>query len=90
MTRLAVISEEELAALVRAAVREGVSAALERARAPAVEWMDADAVARALGVHARTVTKLAKRGELPASRIGKLWRFARADVDAFLAARRAG
>jgi excisionase family DNA binding protein len=40
-------------------------------------------VARELGVSPPTVRVLAKAGELRARRIGKLFRFARADVELF-------
>jgi excisionase family DNA binding protein len=46
-------------------------------------------VARFLRVPKSTVYKLARLGQLPASRIGKHWRFLRRDVRDWLRARRA-
>jgi excisionase family DNA binding protein len=43
-------------------------------------------LAKLLAVHPRTVTRMADRGELPAFRIGKLWRFRRSEVNAKLIA----
>lgn len=39
------------------------------------EYLTADEVAAILGVSAQSVRRWAKKGELPAIRIGKLWRF---------------
>lgn len=33
-----------------------------------------------LGIHAKTVVKMARTGQLPALRLGKHWRFRRADL----------
>ena len=49
----------------------------------ALIWDAVDA-ARYLRVHPRTITRMAKRGELPAIHIGRLWRFRKADLDAWL------
>jgi excisionase family DNA binding protein len=43
-------------------------------------------VAQMLRVSVRFVQLLASRGSLPAIRVGRLWRFRRTDVEAFLAA----
>jgi excisionase family DNA binding protein len=40
------------------------------------EILDVDGAARVLGVSARTVYNLARKGEIPAMRIGREWRFA--------------
>ena len=40
------------------------------------EMLDVDGAARVLGVSARTVYNLARKGETPAMRIGREWRFA--------------
>ena len=53
--------------------------------APAI-WDAADA-ARYLRVHPRTITRMAKRGEIPAIHLGRLWRFRRTDLDAWIEAR---
>ena len=46
--------------------------------------LDAKEVAQLLKVHQRTVIRLAERGELPAFRVGDLWRFRRTDVEEFI------
>ena len=40
------------------------------------EILDVDGAARVLGVSTRTVYNLARKGEIPAMRIGREWRFA--------------
>jgi excisionase family DNA binding protein len=88
-----VVSPAELAELVRAAVREaldehGVTAA--NVAPPPAEWLDAKGAAKLLGVHVRTVGNLAAPGpngelpKLPSSRVGRLLRFRRTAVLAFL------
>ena len=47
--------------------------------------IDAEQVAEMLGVkQARTVIIMAKRGEIPAFRVGDLWRFYRSDIQAYI------
>ena len=47
--------------------------------------LDAEQVAEMLGVQqARTVINMAKRGEIPAFRVGDLWRFYRSDIQAYI------
>lgn len=75
--RVVVVDVDELAAIVEAAVERALEA---RASTDPVEWLDANGAAELLGVHRRTITKMAKRGELRAARIGKLLRFRRSDV----------
>jgi excisionase family DNA binding protein len=41
-------------------------------------------VAAYLQIDQSTVTRLAKRGELPGKKVGDLWRFNRAVIDAWL------
>lgn len=77
---LVVVDAAELEALVQRAVRRALD---ERPAEPA-EWLDTAAAADLLDVHPRTVTRLARSGELASSRVGKLWRFRRADVLAYL------
>lgn len=59
-----------------------VERALARARASEPsDWLDADGVASMLGIHKRSVQKLATRSGLPAHRFGaKLLRYRRAEV----------
>ena len=44
------------------------------------EYLTAEEAAKYLGIHPSTVRRLARRGELPAFRIGKLWRFEPAEL----------
>lgn len=37
-----------------------------------------------LGLHAKTVQRMARRGELPAIRIGRYWRFRASELNAWL------
>lgn len=55
-------------------------------RQPAVghEILTVQEVARFLRVPASTVYKLARAGKMPASKIGKHWRFIRRDLDAWV------
>ena len=72
---------------IRSMIATEIRAALAERAADAVvvhDWLDAKGAATLLAVHPRTVAKLAKSGALPASRVGKLLRFRRADVVAFL------
>ena len=43
--------------------------------AKAAEYLTAEEVGRYLGIHPVTVRRLARTGQLPAKRYGKLWRF---------------
>jgi excisionase family DNA binding protein len=68
---------------LRALVREEIDAALLRAKgSEAADWLDAQGVAKLLGIHARSVQKLASRSGLPAHRFGaKLLRYRRSEVE---------
>jgi PTS system nitrogen regulatory IIA component len=48
----------------------------ERIAAMDEEILDVDGAARILGVSTKTVYNLARKGEIPAMRIGREWRFA--------------
>lgn len=48
------------------------------------EWFTADEVAEQLGLHVRTVRGYLRDGRLTAVRIGKQYRIARADLEAFV------
>jgi excisionase family DNA binding protein len=37
-----------------------------------------------LRIHPRTLTKMARNGEIPSIQIGRLWRFRQCDLDAWL------
>lgn len=79
---LVVLEVDELRALVVEAVREAL--ADRPAASIAAEWLDTEAGAALLGIHPRTLTKRAAAGEIPASRLGKLWRFRRSDLERLL------
>lgn len=44
------------------------------------EILDVEGAARALGVSTRTIYSLARKGEIPAMRVGREWRFARRNL----------
>ena len=48
------------------------------------EPIDAEEAAKMLGVTARTVTRLAERGEIPGFRVGRLWRFRPSDIREYI------
>lgn len=50
--------------------------------------IDAAEVAAVLGVSIREVQELAKRGDLPAFKVGRLWRFRLTEVEAWIAEQR--
>lgn len=47
--------------------------------------LDVDGAAALLGVSARTIYTLARQGTLPATRVGREWRFARKNLIAWVA-----
>ena len=51
---------------------------------PEKKYLTLEQVADLLGVHYQLVYRLARSGELPASRIGRVYRVAQADLDAYL------
>ena len=44
------------------------------------EILDVEGAARVLGVSTRTIYALARKGEIPAMRVGREWRFARKNL----------
>lgn len=48
------------------------------------QYLTAADVATTLKVHEETVLRWARTGDLTGAKLGKLWRFRRADVDAFV------
>jgi excisionase family DNA binding protein len=52
----------------------------ERIAAMDEEILDVDGATRVLGVSSRTVYHLARKGAIPAMRIGREWRFARRNL----------
>ena len=83
-TPVIVVSPDDLRMIVKEAVRDALEEHQRRPDHEPLEWLDTAGAAALLGVHPRTVTKAAKAGELPCARIGKLYRFRRADVIAYL------
>jgi excisionase family DNA binding protein len=45
---------------------------------------NSDQAARYLRISPRTLTRMARRGEIPSIQIGRLWRFRRCDLDEWL------
>ncbi len=52
------------------------------------QLMGTEDVARYLNVHFKTVMHLVESGELPAYKVGRVWRYRKSDVDAWLEARK--
>jgi excisionase family DNA binding protein len=44
------------------------------------EILDVEGAARVLGVSTRTIYNLARKGDIPAMRVGREWRFARRNL----------
>jgi excisionase family DNA binding protein len=65
-------------AVLRAAV-DG----LRQARPPGA-WLTSDEAARHLGITRTALLKRVERGEVPAQRLGRRWRFRRRDLDALV------
>ncbi len=42
---------------------------------------DVESLAKYLGVSGRTIYRLAEKGELPGSKVGRQWRFEKAAID---------
>lgn len=81
MTGVVIITPHELRALIRTEVRAALTEGIER---EAAEWLDTRSAAELLKVHPRTVARMAQRGEVPSSRIGRLLRFERRELLAWL------
>jgi len=47
-------------------------------------WMTLEEVAQYLKVSKDSIYRLAQRGEIPASKIGNLWRFNREEIDVWM------
>ena len=46
--------------------------------------ISADEAASLLGIHAKTLQLMARKGRIPGKRIGKFWRFRKSELDAWL------
>jgi excisionase family DNA binding protein len=52
--------------------------------------LDSDEAAALLGIHKKTLQRMARSGEVPGVQIGDLWRFRASTLDEWLASRLAG
>ena len=57
----------------------------ERRAAMDKDILDVAGAAAVLGVSARTIYNLARKGDIPATRVGREWRFARRNLIAWVA-----
>ena len=80
MDAVLVMSPDDIREIVRSVMREE----LANHQNPAREVLTAEHVAEMLEVHVRTVAKLVIRDGLPARRLGREYRFNRAEVLAWL------
>jgi len=70
---------------IRAIVADELARRQPDAPTAAPEWLDADAAAAWLGLHPRTLARMAARGELPAAKVGRQARYRLRDLEAHLA-----
>ncbi len=75
------LTVEQLKALIREAVRQELAGASEQQQSDVLLREEAAAI---LKIHPKTLTKYAEQKKIRASKIGRDWRFRRADVMAFL------
>lgn len=75
---------DELAALVR----KEIEAALATSRPEQLEYLTLSQAAKLLAVDERTVTTYVKERELPATKLGHEWRFARQELAKWMADRK--
>jgi excisionase family DNA binding protein len=47
--------------------------------------VDSHEAAKLLGIHPKTLQRMARRGDVPAIRIGKFWRFRVSELDTWIA-----
>jgi excisionase family DNA binding protein len=50
--------------------------------------MDTAQVAHYLNMHPKTIVSMVERGDLPAYKVGRYWRYRKSDIEAYLEARR--
>ncbi len=46
--------------------------------------VDSQEAAKLLGIHPKTLQRMARRGDVPAIRIGKFWRFRVSELDTWI------
>ena len=49
--------------------------------------LDSKQVGQVLGIHPKVLERMAKRGELPALKVGKFWRYRASALDAWINSR---
>lgn len=49
--------------------------------------LDSQAVSEVLGIHPKVVERMAARGELPALKVGRFWRYSPSALDAWINSR---
>lgn len=74
------LTADELRALVRDAVRVELAAS----KGAPDDWLDQDGAAALLGVKRSTIPTLCQRDALPHSRVGRLYRFRRSELETWL------
>ncbi len=83
---IVVLTSEQLEVIVSRAVTDALAKAGTNAQG---DVMTCEQAAALIGVNARTIPRLVKANGLPTlRRLGKLWRFSRRDVLAWLAQRK--
>ena len=50
------------------------------------EWLNADEASNYLGISSSNLYSLAQQGRIPGHKLGKMWRFNKADLDAWVRA----
>ena len=84
-----VMPVESLRALIVDAVRQALDTG-SGADVEAAEFLDSVGAAELLSVTPRFIQALAKQGKLPSNRVGRLLRFRRVDLDAWISRTRRG
>lgn len=46
--------------------------------------LDSDEAAQLLKIHPKTLQRMARRGEIPGVQVGRLWRFRRSELNAWV------
>ena len=52
--------------------------------------LDADRASAILGIHPKTLQRMARKGEIRGIHVGKLWRFRASEIEAWIEGRLAG
>lgn len=73
--------------VLRPIIRDEIRAVMRELGEPheaADEWLDSSAAAQVLGVHRKTIERMARSGDLKSARVGRCLRFRRSDINAYL------